>query len=132
MKKIILSLMILSLSLFGVVKQEFASQKLLDSKVTIIDIRTPAEWQETGLLKGSIPIMFFDERGQYNINTFLSKLNQHVKRGEEFALICRTGSRTAVLSQYLGTKLGYKVINIRGGILNAIRNRLPIESYKGN
>jgi rhodanese-related sulfurtransferase len=131
MKKIILSLMILSLSLFATVKQEFATQKLLDSKIKIIDIRTPAEWRETGLLKGSIPIMFFDEQGQFNMNAFLSKLHQHIKKGEEFALICRTGSRTSVLSEYLDAKLGYKVINIRGGILYAISSRLPIESYKG-
>jgi len=131
MKKIILSLMILSLSLFGAVKQEFATQKLLDSKIKIIDIRTPAEWHETGLLKGSIPIMFFDERGQFNMNTFLRELNRHIKKGEEFALICRTGSRTSVLSVYLDAQLGYKVINIRGGILYAISSKLPIESYKG-
>ncbi|MEA3521737.1 MAG: rhodanese-like domain-containing protein [Campylobacterota bacterium] len=130
MKTVFLSLMLLTLSLFAEVKQEFATQKLLNSKIKIIDIRTPGEWRETGLLKGSIPIMFFDERGKYDMNTFLRELNQHIKKDEEFALICRTGSRTHTLSDYLDRALGYKVINIRGGILYAIGNKLPIESYR--
>ncbi len=132
MKKIIFALVLLSLSLFAQVKQEFASQKLLDSKIKIIDIRTPSEWRETGLLKGSIPIMFFNERGQYDIDAFLSKLNQYIKKDEEFALICRTGSRSSMLAPFLDTELGYKVINLRGGILYAIGNKLPIEVYKGH
>jgi rhodanese-related sulfurtransferase len=129
MKKIILVLSLLSISLFAAVKHEYASQKLLDSKVKIIDIRTPAEWHETGLLKGSIPIMFFDEERKFNMQKFLSELNKYIKPGEEFALICRTGSRTAMLADYLDQELGYKVINIRGGILYAIGNNLPIEPY---
>lgn len=35
-------------------------QKLVDSKIKIIDIRTPSEWKTTGIVKGSFPIMFFD------------------------------------------------------------------------
>ncbi len=34
-------------------------QQLLDTKIKIIDIRTPSEWKETGLVKGSIPIIVF-------------------------------------------------------------------------
>jgi len=130
MKKIVLILAVLTLSLFADVKHKFASQELLDSKVVIIDIRTPGEWRETGLLKGSVPIMFFNERGKFNINKFLAELNKHIKPNEEFALICRTGSRTAMVSEYLDKELGYKVINIRGGILYAIGQNLPVEPYK--
>ncbi len=129
MKKIIL-FALLGISLFAEVKQQYASQALIDSKIKIIDIRTPPEWRETGLLKGSIPIMFFDERGQYDIRAFLKKLDKYVKHDEEFALICRTGSRTSVLAPFLDKKLGYKVINIRGGITYAIAKKLPIEPYK--
>jgi rhodanese-related sulfurtransferase len=128
MKKIIL-FTLLSISLFAQVKNQYASQALIDSKIKIIDIRTPAEWRETGLLKGSIPIMFFDERGGYDVKKFLSELSRYVKQNEEFALICRTGSRTSVLAPFLDKQLGYKVINLRGGIMYAIGKRLPIERY---
>lgn len=105
-------------------------KKLFDSKIKIIDIRTPGEWQTTGLVKGSIPIMFFDERGNYNLEAFLGELNKNIKVGERFALICATGSRTKILGSYLGQKMNYNVINLQGGIQGAIAKKIPLEAYK--
>jgi rhodanese-related sulfurtransferase len=130
MKKIFLILIVSVISLFAEVKDAFPSLELINSKTKIIDIRTPGEWRETGLLKGAIPITFFDEQGNYDVDAFLKKLNTHIKPGEEFALICRTGNRTGMVSNYLGTKMGYHVINLKGGILYAIGQKLPIEPYK--
>jgi rhodanese-related sulfurtransferase len=130
MKKIILLLTLFTLTLFAEVKQEFPSQKLIDSKIKIIDIRTPSEWRETGLLKGAIPIMFFDERGQYDIKAFMNELGRYVKPTDTFALICRSGSRTTTVTNFLDKQLGYShVINLRGGMLYAIGQKLPVESY---
>ncbi len=44
-----------------------------------------------------------------------------VKRDEKFALICRTGSRTTMVSNYLGNKLKYRVINLKGGLMQLMR-----------
>lgn len=132
LKKTVLSLLLLSSWLFATIKNEEASQALLDSKIPIVDIRTPAEWKETGLLKGSIPIMFFDEKGNYDINDFLQKLNSAVDTKKPFALICRTGSRTRVLASFLSQKLNYNVINIKKGILHAKELKLDILPYKSN
>jgi rhodanese-related sulfurtransferase len=130
MKKLILLLTLFTLTLFAEVKQEFPSQKLIDSKIKIIDIRTPGEWRETGILKGAIPIMFFDERGQYDIKAFLNALGRYVKPTDTFALICRSGNRTSMVSSFLDKELGYThVINLRGGMLYAIGQKLPIEAY---
>ncbi len=96
------------------------SQKVLDSGIKIIDIRTKSEWEQTGIVKGAIPITFFDEKGNYNISKFLSKLNSYIKKGEKFAIICRTGHRTGVVSKFLGDK-GYKVVNLEGGILSLLK-----------
>jgi rhodanese-related sulfurtransferase len=126
LKKTILSLLLLSTWLFATVKNEEASQALLDSKIPIVDIRTPAEWRETGLLKGSIPIMFFDEKGNYDINDFLQKLNSAVDTKKPFAIICRTGSRTRILASFLSQKLNYDIINIKRGILYAKYLKLDI------
>jgi rhodanese-related sulfurtransferase len=104
-------------------------KKLYDSKIKIIDIRTPGEWQKTGLVKGSIPIMFFDERGNYDLDAFLGELNQHIKAGEYFAIICDTGSRTKVVGVPLGQEMGYNVIDIKGGIQAAIAKKIPLEVY---
>jgi len=130
LKKIIFILLLLISSLYAELKNEPLSQKLLDSKIPIVDIRTPAEWIETGIVKDSITIMFFNEQGGYDINSFLKKLNAKVDTTKPFALICRTGSRTKIVSSFLAGKLNYKVTNIVGGIMYPQMSKTPFVPYK--
>jgi len=125
MKKIILSLVLLSGILMAELQQIWSTPGFADKGIKIIDIRTPAEWKETGIVKGSYTIMFFDERGDFNLESFLRQLNMAVKKDEQFALICRVGSRTSMVAEFLSDKLGYKVINLKGGIMKMI-----FEGYK--
>ena len=120
--------MLLSITLFAQLTNEPVSQKLIDSGVPIVDIRTPAEWRETGILKNAITIMFFNEQGEYDVNGFLTLLNKKVDTTKPFALICHTGSRTAMVSQFLSQKLKYNVINLQGGMDYATRG-LHIKTY---
>ena len=120
MKRIVFGLLLLATSLFAELKQEWSTENFLQKNIKIIDIRTPAEWRETGIVKGSYPIMFFDEQGNYDVPKFLKALNKVVKKDEQFALICRVGSRTGMVSEFLSNKLGYKVINLKGGIMKLI------------
>ena len=117
MKKIILILLILVSTLMAELKNEYLNKKLLNSKIPIVDIRTVGEWKETGILKDSITIEFFNEKGEYNIREFLTKLNSKVDTTKPFALVCRTGSRTKMIAQYLSDTFNYKVTNITGGIM---------------
>lgn len=121
-----------SASLFAAITNEEASQNLINSNIPIVDIRTPGEWKETGLLKGSIPIMLFDEKGNYDLKDFLEKLNKVVDTKKQFAIICRTGSRTSVLAPFLSQKLNYDVINIKSGIVYAKQLKLPILPYQSH
>jgi len=115
MKKVLLVLVLVSSFLFAGVKAVNVSPEIVASGIKIIDIRTKGEWIETGIVKGAIPITFFDEKGHYNVPKFLAQLNQHIKQGEEFALICHTGNRTTAVSDFLG-KNGYNVVNLKGGV----------------
>jgi len=130
LKKIIFTLLVLLSSLYASVTNEYPSQKTLDSHIPIVDIRTPAEWKETGILKGAIPIMFFNERGAYNVQKFLDTLNKKVDTKKPFAIICRTGSRTRMLSSFLSKDIGYDIINLTGGMVYAKSKNLPTVSYK--
>ena len=130
MKKIIFTLLLLISSLYAELKNEYLSQELLDSKIPIVDIRTPPEWVETGIIKDSIPIMFFTEQGNYDINAFLTELNQKVDTTKPFAMICRTGSRTKVVTAFLSTKLSYKVTNVTGGITFHQMKNPPFVKYR--
>lgn len=130
MKKWFLSLFLTTTAMMADYTAQPVDQKILDSKIKIIDIRTPNEWKTTGVVKGSIPIMFFDERGNYDLNVFVGELNKKVKKGERFALICNSGSRSQMLGTHLGQKMGYNVLDLQGGIQSAIAKKIPLEPYK--
>mgnify|MGYP000075391130 CR=1 FL=1 len=130
MKKILFISLLLSLSLHAKVINAYASQELIDSKIPIVDIRTPQEWKETGIIKDSIPIMLFDEKGNYDLKLFLVQLNKAVDTSKGFAIICRTGSRTKILANYLSTKMNYTVTNLQNGIMFAKYKKLAIVPYK--
>lgn len=126
----LLSLLLVSTSLLADYTRQNVDAKLLSSGIKIIDIRTPSEWKTTGLLKGSIPITFFDDQGNYNLNAFVGELDRHVKKNERFALICNSGNRTKVVGTHLGTQMGYNVIDLAGGIQSAVSQKLPLEPYR--
>jgi len=130
MKKIILSFLVLSATLMAELTQVWATPGFANKDIKIIDIRTPAEWKETGIVKGSYTIMFFDEQGNFNLESFLRQLNMAVKKGEQFALICRVGSRTGMVTEFLSEKLGYKVINLKGGIMKMIHEGYKTVPYR--
>lgn len=130
MRLALLSLLLTITSLSAEYIRQPIDQKLIDSKIKIIDIRTPSEWKTTGLVKGSVPIMFFDEQGNYDLNAFLAKLNKVVKKDEKFALICNSGNRSKILGTYLGNQMGYRVVDIDGGIQYVISKKLPLTPYK--
>jgi len=103
---------------------------LIDKGVTVVDIRRKDEWEQTGIIKGSKTITFFDNRGQINPN-FLPEFTALVKPDQPVALICRTGNRTQVASQAIAQQLGYKkVMNVTHGITGWIAEKRPVVKYK--
>ena len=99
----------------------------LEQGVKLIDIRRPEEWKETGVIEGSIQSTAFDSKGNY-LEAFAKMLESTVQPDEEFMLICRTGNRTSVLSNYLTTQGGFKkVINVQDGITKWIEEGRPVD-----
>jgi len=130
-KKIILLVLLLSVSLFAELKNQYITKDFINKGIPIVDVRTPGEWRETGLLQNAIPIMFFDTKGNYNARKFLEELNKKVDTKKPFALICHTGSRTSMIAPWLSKEFGYKVINLLGGMEYAThRLHLPTHPYK--
>lgn len=88
----------------------------------VVDIRTPAEWRQTGVIDGSLLLTFFDARGRYDAAAFVASLDDALADRETRAitLICRSGNRTAMVKGYL-QGLGYDVDHVPGGIMHALR-----------
>lgn len=76
--------------------------------IAIIDIRTPAEWMQTGTISKSHRIMFFNETGTPVVHDFMPQFESVVKdKNQEFVLVCRSGARTAAVANFLKDQMGY-------------------------
>lgn len=86
--------------------------------VPVIDIRTPQEWRETGIIKGAYQVMFFDIRGAAHAEAWLKTLSDIVKdKKSPFILYCAHANRTKAVGNWLVDKLGYThVYELTGGI----------------
>lgn len=90
---------------------------LMDADAIVIDIRTPGEWKQTGIVEGSIPIMFFNEKRQPLTESWLKQASEYVTPDKQLVLICRTGSRTRLVGNYLVKQQGFQqVYSVDGGI----------------
>ena len=106
-------------------------QEKLDRGVTLIDIRRPEEWRQTGVVEGSIKATAFDANGRFQAS-FMTMLENTVQPDEEFVVICRTGNRTAMLSNWLATRGGYSnVVNVGDGITRWIEEGRPVDKSGG-
>ena len=87
------------------------SEELIEAQkkgVVVIDIRTPEEWQDVGTVPNAARIMFFDLKRQPRVSEFMIEFKKLVtSKDQAYILVCRTGSRTGVVSKYLDEKVGY-------------------------
>jgi rhodanese-related sulfurtransferase len=120
MKYSALMVLLTSLSLAGGFTSIDVSQfKALQSKgVPIIDIRTPQEWKQTGIIKGAQQLMFFDAQGKEHAKEWMIDLSKIVKdKKSPFILYCAHANRTKAVGNWLVDKLGYThVYELEGGI----------------
>jgi len=97
---------------------------LMKKGVPIIDIRRAEEWQDTGVIKQSHLITFFDNKGNHNIEEWLPKLKKIVNEDEPVIIICRSGKRSGMVSKFLDEDANYSnVYNASGGILSWINSK---------
>ena len=131
MKNIVI---ILLLSTFGTIVQadvtKISNKKLMlliEDGVPIIDIRRKEEWQQTGIVKDSFLMTFFNKDGKADVKKWLQKLELVASKQDPFILICRTGRRTGIVANFLDKKLGYKKIyDVTNGITEWIKKGQPV------
>ena len=79
-----------------------------EKKAIVIDVRTPAEWQQ-GVIEGAD--LFID----YNSPTFKSQIAK-LDKSKTYIVYCRSGGRSAGASQVMIDNGFKNVINMQGGI----------------
>ena len=125
-KLITICLYILTAQAFAEVKevnnQEIMS--LMQSGVPIIDIRRAEEWNDTGVIKQSNLITFFDKQGNHNIDKWLPELKNIAKESDPVIIICRSGKRSGIVSKFLDEQANFiNVYNASGGMLSWVGSK---------
>jgi len=105
------------------------AQMLETTDMLIIDIRTEMEWQQTGIVKDSNCVTFFDMMGNYDVEKFLAEIDKLGGKEKEIGLICRTGSRTSQVASFMSQN-GYNVKNLAGGIMKLMSDGYTPSPYK--
>ncbi len=109
-----------------------AHRRVQAGELTLIDIRRPEEWRQTGVAQGAARI---DLRQPGGGKGFADAVARQVdgNRNAPIALICRTGNRTTQMQQVLIENGFTQVYNIREGMAGSaagpgwIRQGLPVE-----
>lgn len=108
--------------------QAFEAAK--QGKLLLIDIRTPQEWRQTGVVPGAARVDFY--RGP---DVLLKSVLQLVggDRHAPIALVCRTGNRTAQAQRFLQSQGFTRVYNVNEGMVGSaagpgwLNRPLPVE-----
>ena len=116
----------------SIVSAPDALAKAQGQELTLIDIRTPAEWRQTGIAAGALPI-------DMTRQSFVDEVLQAVKgnKNAPIALICRTGNRSTHAQEAL-EDLGFtQVYNVKEGMAGSgagpgwLGRGLPVDQCKG-
>lgn len=78
----------------------------------LVDIRTPEEWDDTGVIDGARLIEFdFNDP-----ETFLPQIQADLAAGQDLILICNSGNRTQVVADFLARQIPNRIVSVEGGI----------------
>ena len=121
-KRLVMSLLVASATYAGTFSTIGIEQfkKLQATGVPVMDIRTPYEWKDTGIIKGSHKIMFFNERGEALSKKWFEALGKIYKDNTKpIILYCAHANRSKSLGKWLASdKVGFnKVYELKGGIM---------------
>ncbi len=95
---------------------EFEQQIKADS-VQLLDVRTPQEYAE-GHIAGAVNI-------DVQSDDFQPTARQELSKDSTILVYCRSGRRSLDAAEIL-THLGYRVVNLKGGILEWQASGLPV------
>ncbi|NMG73810.1 rhodanese-like domain-containing protein [Aromatoleum diolicum] len=104
-------------------------------EMTLIDVRTPEEWRETGIAPGATPINMYHPGGAEGFTKdVLARVGG--KRDAPIAVICRSGNRSSQVQRLLAAQGFTRVYNVSEGMSGSaagpgwVKRGLPVETCK--
>ena len=74
---------------------------LLENSVPLIDMRTEGEWHETGVIKNSYLLTFFNKDGNYDFKKWMIEVEAIADENGPVIIICRSGRRSRIVSNMI-------------------------------
>lgn len=106
---------------------------LIAEGLPVVDVRTPGEWQQTGVVAGSQLVMLVDEAGRSDPELWKRQMAAIADPTKPVVLICRSGNRSNVGAKILQQQNPHrKIYNVREGINGWLRSAQPVVSVKKN
>jgi rhodanese-related sulfurtransferase len=101
-----------------------------NSKALVVDVRTTAEWQATGVIADSQKLESFDSNGRFDQEKWLVNLEKLKSSPEQpVILVCRSGNRSGKIGQILTEQMGMKnVYHLSNGIQSWIKSGHPVKT----
>ena len=117
----------------GLIAADAAFQGAEAGNMTVIDVRSPGEWRQTGIPQGARAVTIHDPGG---IKGFVDAMTRAVggRLDAPVALICARGGRSTRAQQALRSAGFTRVMNIREGMLGSsygpgwLERGLPLEA----
>lgn len=110
-----------------------ALKQLIAKGVTVVDVRTAGEWQQTGIVEGSRLVTLHPNKAgdAYDFAAWLADFRKTGKQDQPVVVMCRSGKRSSFVANQLDQKAGYaKVYNVTGGINRWIGEGNPTVPYE--
>jgi rhodanese-related sulfurtransferase len=95
-----------------------AHERAAAGRALLIDIRTPAEWRDTGLPANAIALDMTSPVFEARLAMLRAE-----NPGKPIALICRTASRSRNLQRLLAGRGWTNLVDVRGGMLGDGQNK---------
>lgn len=112
--------------------QNVTPKQLLDMQknqnALVVDIRTAAEWQASGLIANSQKLQSFDPQGKFDQDKWLAELEKLKSSPDQpVILVCRSGNRSGNVGSLLSDKIGMKnVYHLQNGLQAWIKSGHPV------
>ena len=115
----------LPLMVFAKIQTVEVSPDVVKQYDQIVDVRTLAEWEDTGVIDGAKTITF-DPNDKQN---FFNELSKQVDLKKPVALICRSGRRSMAAANAIDNG-ELNIINLDGGMMHLINQGYKTIPYK--
>jgi len=112
---------------------QVSAEQLLDMQqnqhALVVDIRTDAEWNATGVIPNSQKLQSYDSEGRFDSAKWLTELQKlKTSPDQPVILVCRSGNRSGKVGDFLARQGMNQVYHLSKGIQSWIKDGRPVKN----